>query len=122
MCNYIIWLPYFTMKSLLRELCTHPYVYRPPLLPAGIGWTMFVVSFISSIYYNMLIAYSLFYIIASFASDVPWRGCDNWWNTPGRSRLELHVSSPDYRPPAAWPCRSEYNWIKVGICGFYTHV
>ncbi|KAK2156903.1 hypothetical protein LSH36_202g04000 [Paralvinella palmiformis] len=48
----------------------------------GIGWTMFLVSFISCIYYNMLVVYSFFYLFASFAKDIPWRGCDNSWNTP----------------------------------------
>ena len=50
----------------------------------GIGWAMFFVSLISCCYYNMLVAYSFFYMFASFASDVPWRDCDNTWNTAGQ--------------------------------------
>ena len=50
----------------------------------GVGWTMFSISFISCIYYNMLVAYSFFYLFASLASDVPWRDCNNAWNTPGK--------------------------------------
>lgn len=51
-----------------------------PLLQ-GIGWSMFAVSFVVGIYYNMLVAYSFFYVFASLAKDVPWRNCDNYWNT-----------------------------------------
>jgi len=51
---------------------------------AGVGWAMFSVSFIVSIYYNMLVAYCVFYVFASFAKDVPWRDCGNPWNTAGR--------------------------------------
>jgi len=47
----------------------------------GIGWGMFCVSAFTSIYYNMTIAWCFFYLFASFAKDVPWRGCDNDWNT-----------------------------------------
>ncbi len=42
---------------------------------------MFFVSLITSIYYNMLNAWAVFYIAASFAKDVPWRKCGNEWNT-----------------------------------------
>ena len=50
---------------------------------AGIGWGMFIVSSIAGIYYNMIIAWAFYYMFASFASDVPWKTCDNPWNTPG---------------------------------------
>ncbi|KAK2192523.1 hypothetical protein NP493_28g03055 [Ridgeia piscesae] len=58
----------------------------------GVGWAMFSVSFIVSIYYNMLVAYCVFYVFASFAKDVPWRDCGNPWNTaacsgPAQQRL-----------------------------------
>ena len=44
---------------------------------------MFTVSLIVAVYYNMLNAWCVFYIGASFAKDVPWRECDNDWNTNG---------------------------------------
>ena len=44
---------------------------------------MLVVSFLVGIYYNMVIAWSFFYTFASFAEDVPWKTCDNPWNTAG---------------------------------------
>ncbi|CAD5120424.1 DgyrCDS8991 [Dimorphilus gyrociliatus] len=47
----------------------------------GIGWGMFLVSLFISIYYNMIIAWTLFYLGSSFSSDVPWRHCENDWNT-----------------------------------------
>ncbi|XP_072030982.1 sodium- and chloride-dependent glycine transporter 1-like [Amphiura filiformis] len=47
----------------------------------GLGWTMVIVSGIVVIYYNMIIAYTLFYFFASFNKVVPWSSCDNNWNT-----------------------------------------
>ena len=53
-------------------------------LSAGIGYAMFVISFIISIYYNMILAWTIFYVYSSLTSSLPWDGCDNWWNTEGQ--------------------------------------
>lgn len=50
---------------------------------------MFLVSTLVSIYYNMVIAWAFFYTFASFASDVPWKTCQNEWNTAGMLLLRL---------------------------------
>nr|XP_026691008.1 sodium-dependent proline transporter-like [Ciona intestinalis] len=46
----------------------------------GIGFGMVTVSFLVCIYYNVIIAWSLFYLFASFQSVLPWTLCDQWWN------------------------------------------
>ncbi|CAF4434579.1 unnamed protein product [Rotaria socialis] len=51
----------------------------------GIGWAMAINSFLVTIYYNVIIAWCLFYFFASFRRTLPWSGCDNWWNTPSCS-------------------------------------
>jgi hypothetical protein len=33
--------------------------------------------------------YTIFYLFASFASEVPWKSCGNSWNTPNCYRREL---------------------------------
>ncbi|XP_035694152.1 sodium- and chloride-dependent glycine transporter 2-like isoform X1 [Branchiostoma floridae] len=52
-----------------------------PLLQ-GVGVCMVCVSFLVGIYYNVIIAYALFYLFASFTSYLPWSDCNNPWNTP----------------------------------------
>ena len=47
----------------------------------GIGYAMLVVSLLVAIYYNVIIAWCLYYLFESFRSDVPWRHCRNSWNT-----------------------------------------
>ncbi|XP_060076986.1 sodium- and chloride-dependent glycine transporter 1-like [Ylistrum balloti] len=44
----------------------------------GVGWAMFIVSVYICIYYNMIIAYTLYYLFASFASVLPWSLCGDW--------------------------------------------
>jgi len=46
---------------------------------------MFIVSSFIAVYYNVVIAWSIFYLLASLNTQVPWSTCDNHWNTPGRS-------------------------------------
>lgn len=52
------------------------------VVPSGVGFSMLVVSFLCCVYYNVIIAWCLYYMFKSFASIVPWANCDNWWNTP----------------------------------------
>ncbi len=51
----------------------------------GLGYAMFLMSGLVSIYYNMILAWGLFYLISSFTLDdsLPWSSCENWWNTDG---------------------------------------
>ncbi|GFR33859.1 sodium- and chloride-dependent glycine transporter 2 [Trichonephila clavata] len=45
----------------------------------GLGYGMVIISGIVCIYYNMIIAWTLYYMYQSYS--VPWATCDNWWNT-----------------------------------------
>ena len=47
----------------------------------GIGYAIIVVLLLVNTYYNVLIAYALFYLFASITSELPWGKCDNKWNT-----------------------------------------
>ena len=41
---------------------------------------MVFYSVIVGIYYNMIIAYAIFYFFSSLTSSLPWAGCNSWWN------------------------------------------
>jgi SNF family Na+-dependent transporter len=47
----------------------------------GLGWATAINSFLVSIYYNVIIAWCLFYFFASFRRKLQWSDCGNWWNT-----------------------------------------
>ena len=42
---------------------------------------MLIISFLVAIYYNVIIAWCLYYLFESFRSEVPWKHCNNKWNT-----------------------------------------
>ena len=50
---------------------------------AGIGWCLVLLSLYVDVYYVVIVSYTVFYMFASFAKELPWDSCGNWWNTDG---------------------------------------
>uniref|UniRef100_A0A6I8P403 Transporter n=1 Tax=Ornithorhynchus anatinus TaxID=9258 RepID=A0A6I8P403_ORNAN len=86
--------PYFIMLAIcgipifFMELSLGQFSSLGPLavwkispLFKGVGAGMLLIVSLVAIYYNMIIAYVLFYLFASLTSDLPWQHCGNWWNT-----------------------------------------
>ena len=46
----------------------------------GVGVGMVIVSSFLAIYYNVIIAWAIFYFFASFTSDLPWKHCTHDFN------------------------------------------
>ncbi|CAL8087688.1 unnamed protein product [Calicophoron daubneyi] len=77
----------------------------------GLGWCMVSASGILSIYYNILIAYVLYFLVMSFNWDLPWSTCGNAWNTHNcftykhenftRTEMSNETSSSGHRASAA---------------------
>ena len=42
----------------------------------GLGYSMCAISAIGAIYYNVIIAWALYYLFVSFTSSLPWEECD----------------------------------------------
>lgn len=45
----------------------------------GVGVAMTVMCAMVGIYYNVIMCYTLFYMVQSFRSEVPWKDCFSWW-------------------------------------------
>jgi len=85
-------IPYFVILILIGkpmyylELALGQFSQRGPvkiwnMLPLGygVGIGQCVVSIIVAIYYNVILAYCIYYIFASFTSEVPWSKCSTDW-------------------------------------------
>ena len=48
----------------------------------GIGFCQCLIAFYVAFYYNVIIAWSVYFLIASLTTQLPWTTCDNDWNTP----------------------------------------
>lgn len=89
-------IPYFILLLLIgkpmyyMELALGQFAQRGPVgvwkmcpLGQGVGVAQCVVSLIVAIYYNVIMAYCIYYIFASFASEVPWSSCSDSWGYGG---------------------------------------
>uniref|UniRef100_A0A914VUB5 Transporter n=1 Tax=Plectus sambesii TaxID=2011161 RepID=A0A914VUB5_9BILA len=79
--------PVFYLELALGQytsLTPHLLYRRMSPIFTGVGYTMLTVSAYTVIYYNIIIAWSIYYFCASFqgiTGDLPWRFCNNTWNT-----------------------------------------
>ncbi|XP_027465406.1 sodium- and chloride-dependent neutral and basic amino acid transporter B(0+) isoform X2 [Zalophus californianus] len=73
-------LPLFFLECSLGQFASLGPVSVWRILPLfqGVGITMVLISIFVTIYYNVIIAYSLYYMFASFRSELPWKNCSYW--------------------------------------------
>ncbi|XP_076447177.1 sodium-dependent proline transporter-like [Babylonia areolata] len=55
-------------------------VWRISPLFKGVGYGMVIISGIVCVYYNVIIAWTFYYLFMSMRSVVPWDNCNNDWN------------------------------------------
>ena len=48
---------------------------------SGVGLGYMVLNGLVCIYYNVIIAIALYYLFASFTTELPWGSCGHEWNT-----------------------------------------
>ena len=52
-----------------------------PSFLTGVGFCAVLVAFYVSFYYNVIIGWALYFLVASATPDLPWLHCNNTWNT-----------------------------------------
>ena len=57
------------------------YGYSLLCLLVGVGFGMVIISAVVCVYYNVIIAWTIYYFVLSFAWELPWSTCGNDWNT-----------------------------------------
>ncbi|XP_050032229.1 sodium- and chloride-dependent glycine transporter 2-like [Dermacentor andersoni] len=108
-------IPYLIMLALagkpmyFLELAFGQFSGRSPLtiwacapICKGVGFAMVCVSMVVAVYYNVIMAYTIYYTASTFQSQVPWARCDPRWanDTPcfvrsqNTSDVNLNVTKP----------------------------
>ncbi|XP_071946467.1 sodium- and chloride-dependent glycine transporter 1-like [Antedon mediterranea] len=78
-------LPLFFMEMAFGQFASLGTISAWNISPLfrGVGIGMVIVSGLVGIYYNVIIAWTIYYMIQSCTTgDLPWVGCNNTWNTP----------------------------------------
>jgi len=127
-------IPYFTLYFLIgaplyfMELALGQFTSRGPATGfvhakgwQGVGVAMIINSTLGTLYYNVLIAWSLIYFVLSFRTDLLWSTCGNSWNT---EKCFVPGSSSDFHEinGTTWNCTdaqlqniSEYGCVIVNL-------
>ncbi|CAL4122377.1 unnamed protein product [Meganyctiphanes norvegica] len=81
---FVAGLPLFFMELALGQYTSlgpnKLYTNLSPIF-SGLGWAMVVMSGLTAIYYNVIIAWTIYYTFASLTNDLPWGHCDNPYNS-----------------------------------------
>uniref|UniRef100_A0A669EAJ1 Transporter n=1 Tax=Oreochromis niloticus TaxID=8128 RepID=A0A669EAJ1_ORENI len=77
----------------IRQGSIGVWKYISPRL-SGIGYSSCVVCFFVALYYNVILAWSLFYLGNSFQHPLPWEKCPEEGNVTGKRVKECSESSP----------------------------
>ncbi|CAG08497.1 unnamed protein product, partial [Tetraodon nigroviridis] len=81
----------------------HAFARICPLFK-GAGLSSVVISFVFSTYHNVVLCWALFYMFNSFGATLPWKSCNNTWNSAGNcssgflssSNTELQSASQQF--------------------------
>lgn len=81
---FIFGVPLFFLELTISQYskCGADKVWKVIPLLKGLGICSIVINTYFCIYFNVLISYSVIYLIQSFYPKLPWIRCDNWWNDP----------------------------------------
>lgn len=78
-------IPIFFLELCIGQYASlSPAVLFPKLAPilSGLGWGMVTISLFTAIYFNVILAWSFFYLVYSFFPVLPWSMCNNDFNSP----------------------------------------
>ncbi|XP_036416004.1 sodium- and chloride-dependent neutral and basic amino acid transporter B(0+) [Colossoma macropomum] len=91
-------LPLFFMESSFGQFCSQGpiNVWKAVPIFQGVGITMMLVSTFVSIYYNVIIAYSIYYLFASFQYPLPWSDCSSRSDTNCNITAREHCNMTAY--------------------------
>ncbi|KAB1273940.1 Sodium-dependent noradrenaline transporter [Camelus dromedarius] len=59
----------------------------------GVGYAVILIALYVGFYYNVIIAWSLYYLFSSFTLNLPWTDCGHAWNSPNCTDPKLLNSS-----------------------------
>ncbi|XP_072017751.1 sodium- and chloride-dependent glycine transporter 1-like [Amphiura filiformis] len=91
-------LPIFFLEVSFGQYCSQGPItaWRSVPMLRGVGYGMILTNYFVGISYNVIITYSLYYLFSSFTLDLPWIGCDHYWNTPlCRGAFDLCTANND---------------------------
>ncbi|XP_046428317.1 sodium-dependent nutrient amino acid transporter 1-like [Neodiprion fabricii] len=78
---FLIGKPFYYLEMIIGQFCSSSHIKVWRISPGfkGVGWAQMCSLAILASYYCSLMALNLFYLFASFASELPWARCREEW-------------------------------------------
>lgn len=91
-----------------------------PLSSSGVGYTVILIALYVGFYYNVIIAWSLYYLFSSMTNELPWIGCGNSWNSenctdPIAINSSILGNGTSYAKYKITPAAEFYEWVTERI-------
>ncbi|RZF34909.1 hypothetical protein LSTR_LSTR012906, partial [Laodelphax striatellus] len=107
---YLLMLVFGAVPLFYMELILGQYNRQGPVtvwricpLFKGVGLCAVLVAFYVSFYYNVIISWSLYFLVASMTPDLPWLHCNHTWNTKLCTDQDgLNVSALSHSPASEY--------------------
>ncbi|ELT92205.1 hypothetical protein CAPTEDRAFT_170589 [Capitella teleta] len=82
-CVVVGGVPLFFLEVAIGQFMAQGGVNAWLIVPLfqGVGYACTVIVFFLNCYYNVILAWALYYLFASFTTELPWDSCGNSWNT-----------------------------------------
>ena len=86
---FLLGIPLFFLEINLGQFTSQGPVqcWRMAPLFKGLGISMTIMSFFMTVYYAMLIAYAILYLVLSFRTKLDWATCGSWASISNSSRF-----------------------------------
>jgi SNF family Na+-dependent transporter len=81
----------------------------------GLGFAMLGATFYVAIYYNVIIAWTVFYVFAGFQKELPWASCGHDYNTPYCKDAET-TPAPGINPN--WTVSAPEDYFNQVVLGY----
>uniref|UniRef100_A0A8C9EQG9 Solute carrier family 6 member 2 n=1 Tax=Pavo cristatus TaxID=9049 RepID=A0A8C9EQG9_PAVCR len=79
--------------SMPLDIVNQITLMQTPIPAEGVGYAVILIALYVGFYYNVIIAWSLYYLFSSFTFELPWTNCDNSWNSPNCTDPKLFNAS-----------------------------
>ncbi|KAH3833322.1 hypothetical protein DPMN_106628, partial [Dreissena polymorpha] len=87
-------IPLFFLETIMGQFSSMSPVAIWSISPLfkGVGMGMVIVSALVCVYYNVIVAWTIYYLFLSLRAVLPWSSCGNVWNTENCFDAKQHVT------------------------------
>ncbi|XP_071175992.1 sodium-dependent noradrenaline transporter-like [Mytilus edulis] len=116
-------IPVFFMELSMGQFTQEGPIHVWKMVPLfkGIGYASCFMAYIVAFYYNMVIAWSFYYMFSSFTTGLPWTTCDHDYNSENCWQIEWESNETYYNKTynSNTSVSSTFEFFERGMLGLH---